>query len=185
MDDKKIVDLYWMRSESAISETDKKYGKYCRYIAERILESEEDAREVQNDTYLQVWNTVPPNRPDPLKTYVGAISRNLSLNRYEARHAQKRDGVLGEALEELSECIAQKDDIPTEREERLRELLDSFLATLPKRTRRVFLRRYWYASSISEIAKDYGMSENHVTVMLHRTRKALADILQKEGFLNE
>ena len=94
-------------------------------------------------------------------------------------------GASGEALDELSECIAQKDDIPTEREERLCELLDSFLATLPKRTRRVFLRRYWYASSISEIAKDYGMSENNVTVMLYRTRKALADILQKEGFLNE
>ena len=184
MEDKRIVDLYWMRSESAISETDKKYGKYCRYIAERILESEEDAREVQNDTYLQVWNTVPPNRPDPLKPYVGAISRNLSLNRYEARHAQKRDGEVSLALDELSECIADREE-QNDVNERLCELLDSFLATLPKRTRRVFLRRYWYASSISKIAKDYGMSENNVTVMLHRTRKALADILQKEGFLNE
>ena len=184
MEDKRIVDLYWMRSESAISETDKKYGKYCRYIAERILESEEDAREVQNDTYLQVWNTVPPERPNSLRAYLGAICRNLSLNRYEASHAQKRGGEVSLALDELSECIAdreEQDDI----NERLCELLDSFLATLPKRTRRVFLRRYWYASSISEIAKDYGMSENHVTVMLHRTRKALADILQKEGFLNE
>ena len=184
MEDKRIVDLYWMRSESAISETDKKYGKYCRYIAERILESEEDAREVQNDTYLQVWNTVPPNRPDPLKPYVGAISRNLSLNRYEASHAQKRGGEVSLALDELSECIADREE-QNDVNERLCELLDSFLATLPKRTRRVFLRRYWYASSISEIAKDYGMSENNVTVMLHRTRKALADILQKEGFLNE
>jgi RNA polymerase sigma-70 factor (ECF subfamily) len=184
MEDKRIVDLYWMRAESAISETDKKYGKYCRYIAERILESEEDAREVQNDTYLQVWNTVPPERPNSLRAYLGAICRNLSLNRYEASHAQKRGGEVSLALDELSECIAdreEQDDI----NERLCELLDSFLATLPKRTRRVFLRRYWYASSISEIAKDYGMSENNVTVMLHRTRKALADILQKEGFLNE
>lgn len=184
MEDKRIVDLYWMRSESAISETDKKYGKYCRYIAERILESEEDVREVQNDTYLQVWNTVPPERPNSLRAYLGAICRNLSLNRYEASHAQKRGGEVSLALNELSECIAdreEQDDI----NERLCELLDSFLATLPKRTRRVFLRRYWYASSISEIAKDYGMSENNVTVMLHRTRKTLAQLLQKEGFLNE
>ena len=184
MEDKRIVDLYWMRSESAISETDKKYGKYCRYIAERILESEEDAREVQNDTYLQVWNTVPPERPNSLRAYLGVICRNLSLNRYEASRAQKRGGEVSLALDELSECIAdreEQDDV----NERLCELLDSFLATLPKRTRRVFLRRYWYASSISEIAKDYGMSENNVTVMLYRTRKALADILQKEGFLNE
>ena len=184
MEDKRIVDLYWMRSESAISETDKKYGKYCRYIAERILESEEDAREVQNDTYLQVWNTVPPERPNSLRAYLGVICRNLSLNRYEASHAQKRSGEVSLALDELSECIAsreEQDDI----NERLCELLDSFLATLPKRTRRVFLRRYWYASSISEIAKDYGMSENNVTVLLHRTRKTLAQLLQKEGFLNE
>lgn len=184
MEDKRIVDLYWMRSESAISETDKKYGKYCRYIAERILESEEDAREVQNDTYLQVWNTVPPERPNSLRAYLGAICRNLSLNRYEASHAQKRGGEVSLALDELSECIAdreEQDDI----NERLCGLLDSFLATLPKRTRRVFLRRYWYASSISEIAKDYGMSENNVTVLLHRTRKTLAQLLQKEGFLNE
>ena len=184
MEDKRIVDLYWMRSESAICETDKKYGKYCRYIAERILESEEDAREVQNDTYLQVWNTVPPERPTSLRAYLGAICRNLSLNRYEARHAQKRGGEVSLALDELAEFIAsreEQDDI----NERLCELLDSFLATLPKRTRRVFLRRYWYASSISEIAKDYGMSENNVTVLLHRTRKTLAQLLQKEGFLNE
>jgi RNA polymerase sigma-70 factor (ECF subfamily) len=184
MEDKRIVDLYWMRSESAISETDKKYGKYCRYIAERILESEEDAREVQNDTYLQVWNTVPPERPNSLRAYLGAICRNLSLNRYEASHAQKRGGEVSLALDELSECIADREE-QNDVNERLCELLDSFLATLPKRTRRVFLRRYWYASSISEIAKDYGMSENNVTVMLYRTRKALAQLLQKEGFLNE
>jgi RNA polymerase sigma-70 factor (ECF subfamily) len=184
MEDKRIVDLYWMRSESAISETDKKYGKYCRYIAERILESEEDAREVQNDTYLQVWNTVPPERPNSLRAYLGAICRNLSLNRYEASRAQKRGGEVSLALDELSECIADREE-QNDVNERLCELLDSFLATLPKRTRRVFLRRYWYASSISEIAKDYGMSENNVTVMLYRTRKALAQLLQKEGFLNE
>ena len=184
MEDKRIVDLYWMRSESAISETDKKYGKYCHYIAERILESEEDAREVQNDTYLQVWNTVPPERPNSLRAYLGVICRNLSLNRYEASHAQKRGGEVSLALDELSECIADREE-QNDVNERLCELLDSFLATLPKRTRRVFLRRYWYASSISEIAKDYGMSENNVTVMLHRTRKTLAQLLQKEGFLNE
>ena len=184
MEDKRIVDLYWMRAESAISETDKKYGKYCRYIAERILESEEDAREVQNDTYLQVWNTVPPERPNSLRAYLGVICRNLSLNRYEASRAQKRGGEVSLALDELSECIASREE-QNDVNERLCELLDSFLATLPKRTRRVFLRRYWYASSISEIAKDYGMSENNVTVMLYRTRKALAQLLQKEGFLNE
>ncbi len=105
MEDNQIVDLYWARSESAISETEKKYGRYCHYIAYQILSSDEDAREVVNDTYLKIWNTILPRRPDPLKPYIGTISRQLALNRYEAQHTQKRGGQVSLVLDELSECI--------------------------------------------------------------------------------
>ena len=109
MEDKQIVDLYFERSESAIIETDKKYGRYCHYIANSILTNDEDAKEIVNDTYLKTWNTIPPQRPDSLKTYVGRISRHLSLNRYEAQSAQKRGGQLSLILDELTECITDHD----------------------------------------------------------------------------
>lgn len=109
MDDKQIVDLYWARSETAIEETEKKYGRYCHYIAYQILYNDEDAKEIVNDTYLKTWNTVPPQRPDPLKPYVGTISRQLSLNRYEAQNTQKRGGQVPLVLDELSECIPDND----------------------------------------------------------------------------
>jgi RNA polymerase sigma-70 factor (ECF subfamily) len=101
MEDKQILDLYFERSESAISETDRKYGRYCHYIANRILENDEDAKEIVNDTYLKAWNTIPPNRPDPLKPYVGMLSRQLSLDRYDKYHAQKRGGQVTLVLDEL------------------------------------------------------------------------------------
>ena len=105
MEDRQIVDLYLKRSEEAISETDKKYGRYCHYIAYRILENDEDAKEVVNDTYLKTWNTIPPNRPDRLKPYVGMISRQLALNVYNARQTEKRGGGISLAILELEECI--------------------------------------------------------------------------------
>lgn len=92
VDDKQIVDLYWARSETAITETEKKYGRYCHYIAYQILLSDEDAKEIVNDTYLKVWNTIPPQRPAQLKPYVGMISRQLALDTYDAQHTKKRGG---------------------------------------------------------------------------------------------
>ena len=184
MEDKQIVNLYWERSETAISETAKKYGRYCHYIAYQILYSDEDAEEIVNDTYLKTWNTVPPNRPDPLKAYVGLLSNQLALDRYDAYHADKRGGgQLPLVLEELAECIPDLSDA-TEMGESiaLRDALNRFLRSLPEKSRTIFVRRYWYVSSIAEIAQEYGMKESSVTVLLYRTRKKLKEFLHEEGF---
>ena len=185
MDDVQIIELYWERSEDAIKETDKKYGKYCYYIANRILEDGEDAKEIQNDTYLRVWNTIPPKRPSFFKSYIGTIARNLSLNRYEQIHSQKRGGRLALVLDELSECVADSASEDGSANARLTEALNRFLESLPSKTRAIFMRRYFYASDVCEIANEYAMSENGVSVLLFRTRKKLKDFLEKEGFLNE
>ena len=183
MEDQQIVDLYFSRSESAITETDRKYGRYCHSIAYNILEDHEDAKEIVNDTYLKAWNTIPPNRPDPLKPYVGMISRHLSLDRYEEYHTQKRGGQVPLVLEELAECIPDNDSREDIGESvALKDALAKFIRSLPDKTQMIFLRRYWYASSVAEIAEEYGMRENSVNVLLLRTRKKLKDHLQKEGF---
>ena len=183
MEDQQIVDLYFARSESAIAETDKKYGRYCHSIAYRILENDEDAKEIVNDTYLKTWNTIPPNRPDPLKPYVGMISRQLSLDRYEEYHTQKRGGQVPLVLEELAECIPDNDSRADIGESvALRDALGRFVRSLPEKTQEIFLQRYWYSCSVAEIAEGYAMRENSVTVLLHRTRKKLKAHLQKEGF---
>lgn len=183
MEDKQIVDLYWQRNESAIEETDKKYGRYCHYIAYHILADDEDAKEIVNDTYLKAWNTIPPNRPDPLKPYLGTISRQLSLNRYESQHTQKRGGQVVLALEELSECIPDTDSGEDIGESvAFSDALTRFLWGLPTRTRNMFIRRYFYMSPVSEIAKDFSMKESAVTMLMLRTRRKLAHFLKKEGF---
>ncbi len=183
MEDERIVDLYWERSEAAITETQKKYGRYCHYIACQILCDDLDAEEIVNDTCLKLWNTIPPNRPQRLKSYVGMITRQLSFNAYEAKNTQKRGGQLQCVLMELSECIpdgAGSEDIGESIA--LRDALNRFVRTLPDRTQRIFLRRYWYSSPVSEIAKDHSMTENHVGVLLFNTRKKLKKYLRKEGF---
>lgn len=183
MDDKQIVDLYWARSENAITETDRKYGRYCHYIAYQILLSDEEAKEVVNDTYLKTWNTIPPKSPDPLKPYVGMISRQLALDAYEAQHAKKRGGQMPLVLDELSECIPDNDSRADIGESiALSDALNRFMWALPARTRNIFVRRYFYMSSIAEISKDFSMKESNVTMHLLRTRKKLAQFLKKEGF---
>lgn len=184
MDDEKILDLYWARSETAISETEKKYGRYCYSIARQILGDEEDVKEVLNDTYLKMWNTIPPQRPSLLKSYAGMISRQLALNFYEKQHTQKRGGQVSLVLNELEECIPDKNsstDIVDAMA--LTDVLNRFLWSLPQRTRNIFIRRYWYMSSIAEIAADFSMKESNVTMHLLRTRKKLEKFLIKEGFV--
>ncbi len=182
MEDKEIVDLYWARSETAISETSKKYGRYCHSIAFRILSSDLDAEEVVNDTYLKTWNTIPPKRPAVLKGFVGMICRHLSLNAYDAQHAQKRNGQVALVLDELGECIPDNDSGEDIGESMvLREVLNHFVKSLPDQTQEIFVRRYWYISSVAEIAKDYHMTENHINVLLFRARKKLKEMLKEEG----
>lgn len=183
MEDKQIVDLYWARSETAIAETEKKYGRYCHYIAYQILYNNEDAKEVVNDTYLKTWNTIPPKQPDPLKPYVGMISRQLALNTYERQHTEKRGGQVPLVLDELSECIPDNDSgVDIGESVALSDALNRFMWALPQRTRNIFVRRYFYMSAVAEIAKDFQMKESSVTMHLLRTRKKLERFLKKEGF---
>ena len=184
MDDQKIVDLYWERSETAISETQKKYGKYCYHIAYTILYSNEDAEECVNDTYLRAWGAIPPARPSRLSTFLGKITRNLALDRWEKNHAQKRSGAVELALDELSECIPDTgSELDPIDEIVLSDAINSFLAGLPLKTRQMFVRKYWYLSSTKDIARDVGMSESAVKVSLMRTREAFRLHLEKEGIV--
>lgn len=183
MEDKQIVELYWARSESAISETANKYGRYCHYIAYQILTNDEDSEEVVNDTYLKAWNTIPPQRPDPLKSYVGTISRQLALNVYKEQHTQKRGGQVPLVLDELSDCIPNPENHENIGESiALSEALSRFLRALPQKTRNIFIRRYFYMSPVAEIARDFSMKESNVTMHLLRTRRKLEQFLKKEGF---
>ncbi len=181
MDDQRIIELFWQRSEKAIIETASKYGRYCHYIAYNILQDNEDAEECVNDTYLNAWNSIPPQKPNRLQTFLGKITRNLSLNKYEQRIAQKRGG--GQVpliLDELSECISKNDGDMID-EIAIKDLLNRFLELQTPQNCKLFVRRYWYMSSIKEIATDYGMSENNVTVTLFRIRHELKTYLEKEG----
>lgn len=178
--DSRIVELYWARSEQAIDETEKIYGRYFYSIAYGILRDDEDSKEIVNDTYIKAWNNIPPERPKNLKAFLGRITRQLSINRLEKNLAKKRGGgqyVL--ALEEIEECIPDRDnDVDTEE---LRNALNRFLRSLPDEPRRVFIRRYWHMSTISEIARDFSMSESKVKSMLMRTREKLKKYLLREG----
>lgn len=183
MEDKQIVELYWERSENAIAETEKKYGRYCHYIAYQILYNDEDAKEIVNDTYLKAWNTIPSKRPDPLKPYVGMISRQCAFDVYKEQHAQKRSGQVPLVLDELSECIPDNDSGADIGESvALSDALNRFLWALPERTRNIFVRRYFYMSTVAEIAKDFSLKESNVTMHLLRTRKKLEQFLKTEGF---
>ena len=181
MTDYEIVKLYFDRSERAIEETDRAYGRYCRYISFEILRDNEDCEEIVNDTYLKTWESIPPQNPPSLKNFLGKIVRHLSINRLEHNNAQKRGGgQLELVLEELQGCIPSTDD-GEEDSQRIREVINSFLRSLPKDKRRIFIRRYWYMSPISEIADELGFSEGKVKMILSRLRRDLKKMLEKEG----
>ena len=184
-DDQKIIELYVGRSEQALSETAGKYGRYCLSIAYGILQSHEDAQECVSDAYLTVWNAIPPRRPADLGTYLGKITRNLSIDRLRTRNRDKRGG--GEvplALEELEEVVAGSDS--PENEAVRKELiagLNRFLSELTQQERYVFVRRYWYLDSLADIAKNTGFSGSKVASMLFRLRGRLKKQLIKEELL--
>jgi RNA polymerase sigma-70 factor (ECF subfamily) len=181
MDDRQIVDLYWARAESAVEESSKKYGKYCYRISYDILHSHEDAEECVNDTYLRAWNAMPPHRPVRLATFLGKITRNLSIDRALYNRAKKRCAEVELALDELAECITEDDRTLSPSETlALRDAINGFLATLPERTRALFLRRYWHLHPTRQLAHDFGMTEGSVKALLHRTRAKLKKHLEKE-----
>ena len=184
MTDEEIIRLFFERSEQAISELAAKHGKAVGRVAFNILNNEEDVKECVNDTWLAAWNSIPPNRPDPLRTYICKIARNLAAKRYHANLAQKRSSPYDLALEELEECIPDSstvEDAVAAKE--LSEIIGRFLDTLSYEDRFVFMRRYWYADPLPEIAGMAGMSYSAAAVRLHRVRKKLKKLLLKEGVL--
>ena len=184
MNDLQIVEMYWKRNEQAISVTAEKYGTYCYSVAYGILHNEEDSKESVNDTYMSAWNSMPPHKPSVLKTFLGKITRRLSIDRLKRKNAEKRGGEIAEVLDELSEFISPSGDPIAEMEkETLDKTIRTFVRELKDTEQRVFLCRYWYAKSVKEIAKLFGFSESKVKVMLMRTRNKLKARLETEGLL--
>ena len=178
MTDDKIVELYWERSERAISETQNKYGKYCYSIAYNILKNHEDTSECVNDTYFKVWNSIPDARPNKLSAFLGRITRNTALNMCEVYSAKKRGGnEIDIALDELLECVSGETEGDNVEMMYLRDVLNSFIEKLGDESRNIFVCRYWYMYSSKEIAEKYDLTITKVDVALHRARKKLKDIL--------
>lgn len=182
MDDGAIIELFFARSEQAVAELSGKYGAVCLRVAEHILNNRQDSEECVNDAYLAVWNTIPPQRPNPLLSYVCRIVRNLAIKKYHANTAQKRNSIYDAALEEIADCIPSS--VSVEEEVEAKELagyINRFLATLDRENRILFVRRYWHADSIEELAPLFHTSKHNISVRLSRLRKSLKNYLTKEG----
>lgn len=184
MEDAQIVGLYWARNERAITESSGKYGAYCNAIAHNILFNQADAEECVNDTWLRAWNAMPPHKPCILSTFLGKITRNLSFDRYKRIHREKRGGYnMDLVLDELGEVVSGYDNPEEQMQEKeLKEEIDRFLFSLSEEKRHMFILRYWYADSISDIAARFGQSEGNVSVILSRVRKKLKLHLVKGGY---
>ena len=182
MEDRDIIALYFARAESAIAETAAKYGGYCRAIASRILKSPEDTEECLSDTWLNAWNAIPPQEPNCLRLFLGRITRNLALDRYTYRRAEKRNAEFDAVLEELSQCVGGGSAEADFDAALLGEAISRYLAACKREQRQVFLRRYWYGDSIQEIAASFHFTQSKVKSMLHRTRQGLREFLREEGF---
>lgn len=185
MEDSQIVALYWDRHESALQATATKYGKYCYTIAYHILANKEDADESVNDTYMSAWERIPPHRPAVLSTFLGKITRRISLNKWRNKTRDKRGG--GEvplALEELAECLPSENHVERAVEQKeLTQAIRRFLHSLPETERDVFVSRYWFLASIREISTKFHYTEGKVKSMLFRTREKLKNYLLEEGLL--
>ena len=185
MDDRQIIALFNERSEAALSETAKKYGRYCRTVAYNILYNEEDSEECVNDTWLRAWEAIPPQCPVRLSAFLGKITRNLALNRYKHKNREKRGG--GQTLlvlEELAECVPGAESTEEAAGAALLvDVLNRFLEKLSAEKRKIFMRRYWYMSSVKEIAEEFGLSESKVKMTLLRLRNKLKQTLEKEGII--
>lgn len=188
MKDSEIIDLFFDRNERALSEVELKYGAYLRSIARRILGDERDAEESVSDAFLKSWNSIPPERPTDLCAYIGRLCRNASIDRARRLVSQKRGGGRVEfALSELGEISSEGGDVPDREAERrvFSRALDRFLEGLPRKKRTIFVQRYWYLLSVSEIAREQSMSEAAVKMQLNRLREQLKQKLVKEGLYYE
>ena len=194
MEDREIIELYWARSEEAISATAEKYSHYLRSVAYHILANHEDAEECENDTYVAAWNAVPPTRPNFLSAFLGKITRNLALDRFAYYKAAKRDKEIAVLFSELEDCLPENMDIdrivslsrgnPVEEQYAASELtamINDFLQAARKESRMIFVRRYWYADSVKEIAAACRLSEGKVKSVLFRMRQELRKYLEERG----
>ncbi len=183
MEDTAIVALYWERDETAISESNTKYGSFCRTVAWNILSVREDAEECVNDTWLRAWNAIPPARPSPLRAFFGKITRNLSLDRFRAARAQKRgNGNMELILEELQECVGSGEDVEGAFDAKeTAAVITRFLDGRPPLQRQIFLRRYWFGDDIAAIARRFALREGTVKSNLFRMRERLRRVLEEEG----
>lgn len=184
MDDRQIIELYNQRDENAFKATSDKYGSYCFSIANNILASSRDSEECVNDTWLQAWNSIPPQVPSCLKAFLARITRNLSLNRYKEKMRVKRgSGEVVLALEEMDEFLAGTSDVASEYEHKeFLTMLNRFLYSLPDRERSIFVLRYFYMDSTKDIASAHSIKECNVLMILSRTRKKLKETLEREGY---
>ena len=181
MEDSDIIELFWRRSEDAVTEVARKYGGYCRSIAGNILGCDQDTEECLNDTWLAAWDSIPPQKPRTLRVYLGRITRNLALNRRKADSAQKRGGGQAElVLDELRECVGTdtRDELLSELV--LHDTINTFLRRQFPLRRAVFLRRYWYMEPIADIAKALGLRQGQTRTILYRMRRELKEELEKE-----
>ena len=181
MEDLQIIELYFDRNERAIKETDRKYGRLCFQVAKKLLWSREDSEECVNDTYLALWNQIPPTRPNNFTAFICKITRNLSLKKLESSNALKRSANIL-SLDEFEAILPDYSLAPDIGDQELGEQISAFLRSEKELDRNVFLRKYWFFDSISQIAKRYSLGESTVKSMLFRTRYRLREFLKKEGF---
>lgn len=183
MDDNQIIELYELRNEEAITLTKQKYGNYCKLIAFNILKIQEDVEECEHDTYLSVWNSIPPTKPDSLKAYIGKIARNLAIQKYRYYHAEKRNQHVECVIEELDKCIAATETVESQiAEKELVNCIEEFLDTLNKESRILFIRRYWKAESIKDICANMHISKSKAETKLFRIREKLKTHLKEKGY---
>ncbi|MBQ9780276.1 MAG: sigma-70 family RNA polymerase sigma factor [Clostridia bacterium] len=180
MEDHQIIELYFARDEQAIVQTAVRYGKLCQQVSMNILGNRSDAEECVNDTYLKLWNSIPPARPRSLSAFISRVARNIAIDRYRNLHRKSYNRDLEVALEELSEITP----VDTSQEV-LKELVQIFLRTLEDTDRRLFLGRYWYASSVKALAKAWGMTPNAVSMRLYKTREKFKAFLTERGYRYE
>ena len=181
MEDAKIIDLYFARSEEAICQTDAAYGKRLFNLADRILRNAQDSEKSVSDTYLKTWETIPPKRPAYFYAYLAKICRSFALGKLDWKAAAKRKADVVSLTDEMALCIPDQRKEAEMSAKEIGRAMNGFLENLSQESRVIFLRRYWFCDSIAEIAERYGISESKVKMRLHRTRKQLADFLNKEG----
>lgn len=184
MEDEKIIELFFSRSEQGIQELDIKYGKFCHRLSYNIVNNRQDAEECVNDAYLGAWNAIPPARPDPLLTYVCKIVRNISLKLYYRKEAAKRNSTYTIAMEEIGSCLAAPDTVESEIDvKELARIIESFLDTLTVENRVIFMRRYWFSDSCKSIAGFTGLTEKNISVRLTRIRQKMKAYLAEREVL--